>query len=540
MSSNVNLDALIQREDFEITQLDTKSQPSSSGGQVALTVRVEELKKTAFFFSALRKPDFQRETNEWSPEKIISLIESYISGDLIPAVILWQNGGYTFVIDGSHRLSALAAWINDDYGDGPITKEFYDGVIPDDQKLIAERTRTSVRKTIGPYSDYLLAITNPEKVDQLKIKRALDLGRLAITLQWVNGDAIKAEDSFFKINQQATPINKTETILLKLRDKPFCMAARAIIRSGTGHKYWAKFPVETQEIIEQTAKEINDIFFVPQFKKPIKSLDLPIAGKLYSSQTLPLILNFVCLCNEIPDSDIENILENKNQKSNNEDKFTDIDGTITLQYLKTCKQIALRINSNDNGSLGLHPAIYLYSKDGRYKIASFYAIVALILDFNKDKNLLNSFISVRERFEEFLLEYDYLINQIVRNKRNAIKSYPHVKKFYLSLIKQLKENKSKEQAISQILHEPEFHYLTLQNTDEDQKSDITKEFSQSVKSQVFMTEALSSSIRCKICGGFIHRNAISFDHKQRKSDGGLGTSDNAQLAHPYCNTTYKH
>ena len=28
-------------------------------------------------------------------------------------------------------------------------------------------------------------------------------------------------------------------------------------------------------------------------------------------------------------------------------------------------------------------------------------------------------------------------------------------------------------------------------------------------------------------------------YKKRKADGGLGTLDNAQLTHPYCNTTFK-
>ncbi|WP_372726522.1 HNH endonuclease [Nostoc sp. C057] len=31
----------------------------------------------------------------------------------------------------------------------------------------------------------------------------------------------------------------------------------------------------------------------------------------------------------------------------------------------------------------------------------------------------------------------------------------------------------------------------------------------------------------------------SIDHIKRKADGGLGTLENAQLTHPYCNTTYK-
>ncbi len=73
--------------------------------------------KGNFFYPVLRKPDFQRETHEWSPNKVKGLIESFANQDLIPAIIMWTTkGGYTFAIDGAHRLSALIAWVNDDYG----------------------------------------------------------------------------------------------------------------------------------------------------------------------------------------------------------------------------------------------------------------------------------------------------------------------------------------------------------------------------------------------------------------------------------------
>ncbi len=100
--TKVDIDALIPREDFEI-----KDHVGGSTGARPSTLSITDLKKGAFFFSAARKPDFQRETNEWEAEKICGLIESFVNGDLIPAVILWRSpGGYTFVIDGSHRLSA--------------------------------------------------------------------------------------------------------------------------------------------------------------------------------------------------------------------------------------------------------------------------------------------------------------------------------------------------------------------------------------------------------------------------------------------------
>src|SRR5580704_10113678 len=66
-------------------------------------------------------PDFQRETTEWDPQRVVGLIQTFIEGDLVPAVILWQNKELLFVIDGSHRLSALTAWVHNDYGDGQLS-----------------------------------------------------------------------------------------------------------------------------------------------------------------------------------------------------------------------------------------------------------------------------------------------------------------------------------------------------------------------------------------------------------------------------------
>lgn len=213
--SKINLDALIPREDFEI-----RDDIKVSISRTTTTLRHDDLKNDAFFFASIRKPDFQRETNEWDEDKIIGLLESYLDGDLIPAVILWRNpSNYTFVIDGAHRLSAIAAWINDDYGDGDISKKFFNGVIPEDQIESAENIRQQIRKRIGSFKDFKLAISNPEKVDAKILKRFNDIATLALQVQWVDGDSKKAEASFFKINQQAAPIDKTEIKLLEARKK---------------------------------------------------------------------------------------------------------------------------------------------------------------------------------------------------------------------------------------------------------------------------------------------------------------------------------
>jgi hypothetical protein len=80
--AKVSLDALIPREDFEV-------EDNSSPGKKKETISIEDIKADSFFFLNVRKPDFQRETNEWDSNKVCELIKSFVEGDLIPAIILW-------------------------------------------------------------------------------------------------------------------------------------------------------------------------------------------------------------------------------------------------------------------------------------------------------------------------------------------------------------------------------------------------------------------------------------------------------------------
>lgn len=513
----VVLDAIIPRDDFEVEE----TTGSSHGTNIA-TLGVQNLKQSDFFLASIRKPDFQRETNEWTAQKIIGLITSFIEGDLIPSVILWQSPtSNTFVIDGAHRLSALAAWINDDYGDGSISKKFFNGIIPDEQIQVAEKTRKAVNRQVGAFRDYELGALNPEKVKSEIAGRSRLLGMRAIQVQWVTGDASKAEESFFKINQEAAPINKTELRLLRSRKKPNGIAARAISRSGTGHKYWSTFTKEAQERVEQTSKEVNEMLFTPPLKSPVKSLDLPVGGKLYSQQTLSLILEFTNISNSIQD---ETNLEN------------DSDGTQTNIFLSNCRRLARRINSTHASSLGLHPAVYFYSDEGKYKPASFYSVVLFVNNLSSNPESLRKFTKVRKNFEEILLQNDYVTEQIIRKWRGAIAGYPYVAAYFQYLIDELSTGKSNEDIISGLTTHKDYKFIARPAAT---NNDPPAVFTQSAKSKIFIREALSAALRCKICEGLIHVNAITFDHIQRKSEGGLGDVDNGQLAHPYCNTTYK-
>lgn len=513
MAHQVNLDALIPREDFEVIDASSLSFPTQ-------TLQIRNLEPGDFFYSVVRKPDFQRETSDWPSDKIIGFVNSFLEDDLIPALILWQAGNQIFVIDGAHRLSALIAWVHDDYGDGRTSKLFFDGIIPPEQIEAAEHTRRLIKKSIGTYADHKLATDHPDKVIEAIRVRSKRLGSLAIQLQWVKGDSSKAEASFFKINQQAAPIDKTELRLLKARKQPNALAARAIVRSGTGHKYWSRFQEEKKEEIERRAKEINEILFSPSLKTPIKTLDLPVAGRGYSSQTLPLVFEFVNLANK-PKSDGK--------------LADDQSGQETVDFLEKCRLIANRISGSHPSSLGLHPVVYFYSSSGRYQPTAFLATVAFLQELGI-KNKFDFFTKVRRKFENFLLDHRILVNQITVKYGSGPKGFSRLKQLLIFILDHLAEGKNDIQIISEMTKHPDFSFL---QPNEVSPQSTGKDFCGDAKSSVFLRDALKDPLRCAICGGLIHRNGISIDHIIRKADGGQGDTSNGQLTHPYCNTTFK-
>ena len=526
MAEKIILDALIPREDFDIND-----ENSMNEGATKTTITVQDLTFGNFFYSALRKPDFQRETNEWDVDKIYNLLNSFLENELIPGIILWRSSGnYIFVIDGSHRLSALIAWINDDYGDGEISSKFYGGNIPEDQLQNAQFVRETINTKIGPFSKFQNALINPVNVNPEILVKARRLASLAITMQWVQGNSKRAEESFFKINQQGVALSNTEIELITNRTKPTGLASRAIMRSGRGHNYWSSFDSKRQEEIVMLSQKINDLLFKPSFQSPIKTLDLPIGGKMISNESLSLVFETVLISN--------NIKRMGKTKKSYIDTIIDQDGGKTIEYLKKSKKLLERINSRHPGSLGLHPAVYFYSLSGRHKVSSYYGILLFVM-YLEEKNLFFDFIKIREKFEKILIEYEYLIQEIVRKYRQANNANEHIKKYYIKVMDLLlrEEWGNIDDLIKELVNSDDFNYLS--NTKQNDEKKKGNKFTKEKKNVIFFREALESVPKCKICKGALHLNSISIDHIERLQDGGESGVDNGQLTHPFCNTTYK-
>ncbi len=511
MTAAVNLDALIPREDFAV-------QGSGDEAPVGQTIQVRDLEKASFFFAAMRKPDFQRETSEWAPQRVAGLIKTFIEGELIPAVILWKNRDLLFVIDGSHRLSALIAWVQDDYGDGKGSQEFFGNLIPDEQLKAAKSTRELVESDIGSYESYRKATADPEAFGPDVVTRARRLGSLALQLQYVRGDARKAEDSFIRINQQAAMITPSELELIKSRKKPNAIAARAVIRRGTGHKYWSLFPAPAQLKIQSLAADIHSLMFEPSLRYPLKTLDIPAGGSVYSGTALRMVYDFIGL------------------SVGTTDPADDEEGQRTIDYLTRTQRVMRMVLSNHPSSIGLHPAIYFYSWTGKQQPILFSVMATLLVKMEREKKL-DSFIAIRSKFEDFLVLNRSLLNQVIRKFGSKNSGAKHLTNFYQFVMDEIAKGGTADDVASALTAAKEFSYV--QPAESAYEGVAAAKFSTQVKSGVVMSQLLPTALRCGICGGYVPTQAISVDHVDRRSTGGSSAASNAAVTHPYCNSAYK-
>lgn len=509
---------MIKRADFATEEADEATYESVS------TISVRDFTKGALIGPNLRKPDFQRETNHWTPEQVVSLLECFVNGDLIPSVILWQSPSYLFVIDGGHRLSVLRAWVEDDYGDGPISQSFFGYEVSKEQRKVAERTRSLIAKTIGSWQHTQSQMDKDDISPEVR-RRLNTISSRGIQIQWVKGDADKAESSFFTINTKGTPLDEVEELLLKSRRKPISISARAVIRAGKGHRYWSSFDSAVAQNIEDRAKILHQVLFEPELRRPIKTLDLPLGGSKGVRTALQVLIDFM-------------LIANRNQVSEPKDVYgqdDDISGKETISSLDNSIKLAKRITGNDSGSLGLHPAVYFYGPTGRHSGPMFMGTVALIGQklTNNDQSFFKTFTSIRSKLEDVLIENKDLIAAILQ-KHSSDKRADRYKELLGSLIELLKKNESPSEdwliQVSGLKGKLVSGAVVAKG----------HKFSPDAKSEAFINIALESALKCPVCDGYLDADkSVSYDHLTRKRDGGGGNSENCQLVHPYCNQSVR-
>lgn len=526
MTTNVvNLDALIPREDFFI-----EGGGDRPGGTGQERIDIHHL-DNHFFSTRLRKPDFQRETADWSPDKVVDLIRSFVEAELIPAVILWSAGNYSFVIDGAHRLSALLAWVLDDYGDNRKSLEYFGGRISDDQRRIAERTRKLVKSSVGAYGEFAAAKSNPSALQPQMLVRYNNLANQYVTAQWVpTVDSAVAEKSFFKINEAATPINPTEKRILRSRKSASAISARAVTRAGTGHQYWSPFGVEKRDRIKELGKSIYQALYEPPIDEgPIRTLDLPVAGKGYNA--LPFVFDLV--------NQVNKVVTSEGRRKTEPSLPDDTDGSDTITYLEKTKKLVDRITTDQSGSFGLHPVVYFYTRTGAFQPSAFFASSRFVEDLIAT-DTVRQFLAVRAAFEQFLLDHKDHVSLTVHKFGAGQRSVPQLVLYFRTILKALQAGKADSDILATFAEDPNFQYLLpakpplLRGPNEE--NDKRTGFNKGTRSAAFIATAVEGAPKCGLCSAMVHRNSMHIDHRNRVREGGGNEFANAQIVHPICDS----
>jgi hypothetical protein len=504
---NVNLDALIPREDLNFQ----KAASPRAGG-----IPITDLSSTAWNYSLLRKPHFQRETDDWSIDHIVTLLKSYRDGHLIPAVILWNAIGYTFVIDGAHRLSAFIAWVNDDYGDRGISDKYFKFDIPKRQKQIAQACRERVRKEVGTYSEISHLAQMPVRTPT-ELAWSTNLAK-GIECQWVLGDAEMAATSFLAINQRAVQIDPTERYMIQERKAPNVIAARALVKSAKGHAYWGQFEQANIDVIESKARKIYNAIFEPEDAVPGVDAELQPAGSAHTANGLRMALDLVNIANNI-----------QGQQKLDDDG----DGAATARFIEKTYGVVKYIAGSDPASLGLHPAVYFWAETGNHRPSIFLAVVAFIQELVARNDLIR-FTTYRAKLEEFLVGNSSIGKHLLGKHGGWKKSVAPIKKMLHVILDGLASGKTNAEIETEILQnqksasqEPEI-LVTSDRT-------VWRE----TKATLRHKASLESATRCAICKARLVISHASDDHIERRVDGGSSDAENAQLTHRYCNHGFK-
>jgi len=534
----VNLDGLIRRENFE-------SCAESALGKEPL-FKVEELAKGRLYESVLRKPDFQRQTNNWTPEMIVDFVKSFLDDKLIPSIIIWHSKqtNNVFIIDGAHRISALIAWVNDDYGDGPISRERIGDITPAQVKF-HKATKKLMDDEVGDYARLYQIALNPQGQDPEKVRRGKAITTSQLSLQKVDGDAKIAEESFLKINSNPAIIDKTELALIRARRKPNAIAVRAIISRGSGQTQWTANAQRSKEIGE-AAKRAYDLIFGPIHEISSNSPDIPRAGQPYSQEAFQMVLDMVNIFNDVTPAMWQHTEKAKSRRGTAVDPLADdLDGTNTLKFINRIEDIGQLVADNDRGAFGFDPAVYYYGATGKVVPAALLASLKFAQEINRSKNTKNDFTSARKGFEEFLVRHKSFINDLNSSKGSRTRPLESILAMYQIVLNAMIDGTTSDAAIVQLLSNDERLKESLkvvapaEEEDDAAASKGKKRFSKTAQNVAVIRDTLSARARCSICGSRLPPHARSKDHIVRVEDGGSGHSDNLQFTHPYCNSGYK-
>lgn len=341
---------------------------------------LSDLEEGQFFYEQLKKPYFQRDTNEWSVERVEKLLNTFLDDGLIPAIILWEtNDGDILIIDGAHRISSLIAWVNDDYG------------------KINVSTINSHHEISDYFNDKIGNYKEIKKSKDERYKRIKQIvAKKSVPIQWVIGDYDKVKESFIRINEQGVTLSNDEKELIQKDKLPASKLSRAILSQGTGQdsKYQTK---DSEQIFEQ--------FFMPTFIKD--NTFYPMLGALDEDFVISKVYNVLKIIDR--EFDENNTLEELSKK--------------ILEFTKFSQEF-LQISNK----------VYFYGANQHYKTSSLFGFTLFLTKLMRNESLLKTYLLHRGVFEDFLVKNERFVQSISRKRRQSSKAVEDISYYYETVL----------------------------------------------------------------------------------------------------------
>jgi hypothetical protein len=562
-SNKVHLDHLIERLSIRYYQEQIDNQDDIGNPVNRINdqyIRFNDIRGE--WFERLKKPDFQRETNAWSPKQCKDFIESVFLGQIIPSIILWksQENGVTYILDGAHRLSVIRAWMTDDWGDD--SDGYYERRDLRQIHEIAKATRLLVNTEIGSFNDFKDAHNelqrlikegeapkkkmDPKKFLQASFYADVIGSNSSLYAQYETGNYESAEQSFLRINRQGQALDPWESTLIEFRKGSYSRSIMHIANCGeTGH-YWPKQSLSDSDLsavetFSEYSKNIYTKLFVPPFLLPIKDLTVPILvapayfqKHLYLLEIIPLLV-------------LNDIAADANDQIKYLQRDVNSDSSVVVknanEILSTMNSRLEHLVSNKNNplSLSLVPLMYWYNHRGQFLRSILYGFLHWL--FNGSTKEIHTrkiiFSGNREKIEYLLFFYKQEIAAMAAKSGAGLKAVKVVSNFFEGLVSFLTSN-------SNIDIDDEKVMIMMQSLTKQKKATKSikrsgRTYTKRDKSQSNINELFDSSIRCHICNGIVNLKygGIQYDHVKEFKISQETDPENMKPTHPFCNNNRK-
>ena len=559
----VHLDHHIRRLSIRyFTEADKTSsfRNTSRGSQEDTSLRYDDIRRDDWF-GRIRKPDFQRETNAWTPDDCAEFLDSVVNGRIIPSIILWRNeeNNLTYVLDGAHRLSVIRAWMIDDWGNK--SGEYYDRREKNDIIEIAKKTREIVGRRVGHFKDFLAAyeeseiIVNeggapkqkmvPGKFNQSAFYGRVVTGFQTLPLQWERGDYDSAEQSFLRINRRGQALDTWEATLIEFRQSSYARCTMSIANGGESGHYWPDTGIEKNLLerlntFSEKAAKIHKVLFVPPFSQPVTNINVPMMvapayfqKHKYLLEVIPLIV-----WREIAISEEQQIkLMKADLKADASEVIRNADKILSILDERLEHFITANHNSK---SLSIVPLFYWYNQKAQYARGLLYGFIYWLFA-GTDEDITNRklvFSANRDRFEKILFILKSEIATLQESGGAGLHSTKKAATFFqdfLSLLQRKPElSGDSEELTSEVLG-----ILRERGriTSRAKKEKSSRAYSRRDKSQINTREIFDSAIRCHICGGIVNLQygGTQYDHVDDFALSRVTDPETGKPTHPFCN-----